>query len=88
MGLQGFYGVASANSGRLTLVVTDQDGATVSTSAPLTVPQGGDRYLLTTTFTVPPSTTRVCRMGVLQIGSTTLTVVPDVSLAPCIAVMP
>ena len=88
MGLQGFYGVASANSGRLTLVITDQDGATVSTSAPLTVPHGGDRYLLTTTFTVPPSTTRVCRMGVLQIASTTLTVVPDVSLAPCIAVMP
>ena len=29
MGLQGFYGVASANSGRLTLVITDQDGATV-----------------------------------------------------------
>jgi hypothetical protein len=88
MWLQGFYGVASADAGRLTLVVTDQNGETVSTSAPMTVPRGGDRYLLTTTFSLPPGTTRVCRTGVLQIGSTTLTLIPDVSLAPCIAVTP
>jgi len=88
MWLQGFYGVASAESGRLTLVIADQDGATLSTSEPLTVPRGGDRYLLKATFALPPGTTRVCRTGVLQIGSTTLTVVPDASLAPCIAVMP
>jgi hypothetical protein len=86
--LQGFYGVASAGSGTLTLVITDQIGATVSTSAPLTVPHGGDRYIIWTTFTLPPGTMRVCRTGVLQIGSTTLTVVPDVSLVPCFAVMP
>ena len=41
--LQGFYGVASADSGTLTLVITDQTDATISTSAPLTVPHGGDR---------------------------------------------
>ena len=70
------------------LVVTDQAGATVSTSAPLTVPRGGDSYLISTTFTIPTGTTRVCRTGVLQIGSTTLTVVPDVSLVPCFEVMP
>ena len=86
--LQGFYGVASANSGRLTLVVTDQTGATVSTSEPLTVPHGGDKYILSTTFTLRPGTTRVCRTGVLQIGSTTLTVVPVVSLVPCVEVAP
>jgi hypothetical protein len=86
--LQGFYGVASADSGTLTLVITDQTGATVSTSEPLTVSHGGDRYLISTTFTLPPGTTRVCRTGVLQIGSTMLTVVPDVSLVPCFAVMP
>jgi len=86
--LQGFYGVASADSGTLTLVITDQNGATVSTSAPLTVPRGGDRYLISTTFTLPAGTTRVCRTGVLEIGSTTLTVVPDVSLVPCFDVMP
>ena len=86
--LQGSYGVASADSGTLTLVVTDQSGATVSTSAPLTVPHGGDKYLMSTTFTLPPGTTRVCRAGVLQIGSTTMTVAPDVSLVPCFPVTP
>ena len=86
MWLQGGYGVSSADSGRLTLVVTDQTGTTISTSAPQTLPRGGDRYLISTTFTLPPGTTRVCRTGVLQIGSATLTVVPDASLVPCIAV--
>lgn len=88
MWLQGFYGVASADSGTLTLVVSDQTGATLSTSAPLVVPRGGDRYIISTTFTLPPGTTRVCRTGVLQIGSTTLTVVPDESLMPCVTVTP
>jgi len=86
--LQGFYGVASADSGTLTLVITDQTGATVSTSAPFPVPHGADRYLISSTFTLSPGTTRVCRTGVLQIGSTTLTVVPAASLVPCLAVMP
>ena len=86
--LQGFYGVASADFGTLTLAVTDQTGAVVSTSVPLTVPRGGDRYLISTTLTLPPGTTRVCRTGVLQIGSATLTVVPDVSLVPCLTVTP
>ena len=86
--LQGFYGVASADSGTLTLVVTDQSGMTVSASAPLTVPHGGDRYLISTTFALPSGTTRVCRTAVLQIGATRLTVVPDVSLVPCLDVTP
>ena len=88
MWLQGSYGVASANSGTLTLVVSDQTGATVSTSEPLTVPRGGDQYILSTTFTLRPGTTRVCRTGVLQIGSTTLTVVPVAALVPCVDVTP
>jgi hypothetical protein len=86
--LQGFYGVASADVGTLTLLVTDQTGATVSTSAPQTIPHGGDRFLISTTFTLPPGTMRVCSTGVLQIGSTTLTAVPEGSLVPCLAVMP
>jgi hypothetical protein len=86
--LQGFYGVASADSGSLTIVVSDQNGAMVSSSTPLTVPRGGERYLISTTFTVPPGTTRVCRTGVLQIGSTTLTVIPAPSLVPCIDITP
>jgi hypothetical protein len=86
--LQGFYGVASADSGTLRLIITDQTGATISTSEPLTVPRGGDRYIISTTFTLPPGTTRVCQTGVLHIGSATLTVVPDGSLAPCLPVAP
>jgi hypothetical protein len=86
--LQGSYGVASADFGTLTLVITDQTGATVTTSAPQKVPHGGDRYLISTIFTLPPGTTRVCSASVLQIGSTTLTAVPGVSLVPCLAVTP
>ena len=88
MWLQGFYGVASGNSGSLTVVVSDQNGAVVSSSTPLTVPRGGERYLISTTFTLPPGTTRVCRTGVLQNGSTTLTVIPALSLVPCIDITP
>lgn len=86
--LQGFYGVASADSGTLALVVSDQNGAMVSSSAPLTVARGGDRYLMSTTFTVPSGTTRICRSAVLQIGATTLTVIPAAALEPCINVTP
>jgi hypothetical protein len=85
--LQGFYGVASADSGILTLVITDQAGATVSTSGQA-VPHGGDRYLISNTFTVPTGTTRLCRTALLRIASTTLTAVPDDSLVPCFAVVP
>lgn len=41
--LQGFYGVASADSGNLMLVVTDQTGAAISATAQ-TVPRGAERY--------------------------------------------
>jgi hypothetical protein len=85
--LQGFYGVASADSGRLDIVVSDQKGFAIAASG-LTVPQGGDRYILSTTFTLGPGTTRVCRAAVLRIGATTLTAVPSTSLAPCFDVTP
>jgi len=40
------------------------------------------------TLALPPGTTRICRRGVLQIGSTTLTVVPVAELVPCFDVTP
>ena len=86
MYLQGFYGVASADSGTLTLLITNQNGATVSTSAPLTVLHGGDTYSLSSTFTMPAGATSLCRAVALQIGSTTLTAVPEASLVPCVPV--
>jgi hypothetical protein len=84
--LQGFYGVASADSGFLTLVVTDQNGATVSTTQPKLETKGGDSFVLSTTFTIPVGATMVCRAAVLQIGSLTLTETGDASLFPCLTV--
>lgn len=86
--LQGGYGVASADSGTLTLVVTNQTGATIHTSAPLVLPHGGDRYIISTTLTLPPGASRVCRKAVLRIGSTTVTAVPVAGLVPCFDVSP
>lgn len=86
--LQGGYGVASADSGTLTLVVTDHTGATIQTSTPLVLPRGGDHYITSTSFTVPSNTTRICRKAVLQVGSTTVTAVPAPGLVPCFDVSP
>jgi hypothetical protein len=85
--LQGFYGVASADAGNLTIVVTDQRGFAIEAGG-ITVPHGGDRYVISTTFTLGPGTTRVCRAAVLRIGATTLTAVPAASLGPCFDVTP
>ena len=43
MSLIGYYGVASAESGLLSIVVTDQDGSVVSASTPQTVTKGGNQ---------------------------------------------
>ncbi len=72
MWLLGDYGVASADSGQLTLVITDQNGAVVAATPPETVLRGGDAFLLQITFTVPSGATRLCRVAVLRIGSSTL----------------
>ena len=86
MGVVGFYGVASADSGRLNLVITDQDGAMVSASHPQVVPKGGDTLVINHTFTIPGGTTRLCRTAVLQIGSVTLTSTGPSSIFPCVDV--
>lgn len=84
--LQGFYGVASAASGTLTMVIEDQNGTIVHTSEPLVASHGGDRYLISTSFTLPPGTTRVCRAIVLKLGPIALTADPPDSLTRCFAV--
>jgi hypothetical protein len=71
MWLQGYYSVASAATGRLSLKITDQQG-TITTTAPLTVTRGGDAFLLSSTFTVPSSSEEVCRTAVLEVGSQTI----------------
>ncbi len=86
MGVVGFYGVASADSGQLNLVITDQNGATVSASDSQIVPKGGDSFVINHTFTIPVGTTRVCRTAVLRIGSVTLTAAG--TTIPCVDVTP
>jgi hypothetical protein len=82
----GFYGVASADSGQLNLVVTDQNDATVSASELRIVPRGGDTFVIDHTLTIPVGTTRLCRTAVLQIGSVTLTSTGPSQIFPCMNV--
>jgi hypothetical protein len=71
MWLQGYYSVASAETGRLSLRVTDQ-ARTVATTSPLTVPRGGDSFVLSSTFVVPQDSVEVCRTAVLEVGAVTI----------------
>jgi hypothetical protein len=71
MWLQGYYSVASAATGRLSLKISDQTG-TITTTAPLTVAKGGDFILLSSTFVVPDTSVEVCRTGVLEVGAVTI----------------
>ena len=71
MWLQGYYSVASAATGRLSLKISDQTG-TITTTAPLTVAKGGDFFLLSSTFVVPETSVEVCRTAVLEVGPVTI----------------
>ncbi len=86
LALVGYYGVASADNGQISLVITDQTGTVVSTSTPMTVPKGGNFFDVSSTFTIPPNTTQVCRVAVLQIGATSLTADGGSGLRPCLPV--
>lgn len=69
--LQGYYSVASAPTGRLSLKISDQRG-TITATAPSTVARGGDFFSLSTTFVVPDASIEVCRTAVLEVGSVTI----------------
>lgn len=71
MWLQGYYSVASAEGGRLSLRINDQAGTIVRT-APSSVAKGGDFFLLSATFVVPEGSVEVCRTAVLEVGSVTI----------------
>ena len=71
MWLQGYYSVASAETGRLSLRISDQIGIITATS-PSTVSKGGDFFLLSSTFVVPEGSVEVCRTAVLEVGSVTV----------------
>ena len=71
MWLQGYYSVATAESGRLSLRITDQNRVITST-LPLTVTKGGDFFLVSSTFVVPQNSTQVCRTAILEVASITI----------------
>lgn len=71
MWLQGYYSVASADTGRLSLRISGPTG-TITTTSPLTVAKGGDFFLLSSTFVVPPNSAQVCRTAILEVGSVTI----------------
>lgn len=71
MWLQGYYSVASAETGRLSLRISDEAG-TITTTSPLTVAKGGDFFLLSGTFVVPQSSAQLCRTAILEVGSVTI----------------
>ena len=75
MSLQGYYSVASADIGRLSLRISDQNG-TVTQTPPTTVPRGGDSFFLSSTFVVPQTSTQVCRAAVLEVGGVAISA-PD-----------
>jgi hypothetical protein len=71
MWLQGYYSVASAETGRLSVRITDQPG-TVVTTVSIDVRKGGDLFVLPVTFVVPEGSTRLCRQAVLEVGTITI----------------
>jgi hypothetical protein len=71
MWLQGYYSIASAETGRLSLRISDQAG-TVATTSPLTVAKGGDSFVLSSTFVVPQDSVEVCRTAILEVASSTI----------------
>ena len=75
MFLQGYYSVATADMGRLSLRINDQNGV-VTQTLPATVPRGGDFFLLSGTFVVPQGSTQVCRAAVLDVAGVTISA-PD-----------
>ena len=87
MWLQGYYSVASADSGQLSLLVTDQDG-TVARLDPMIVARGGDGFVLSKTFVIPSTSTEVCRTAILEVGTVTVAQPQPNTVGRCLAVRP
>jgi hypothetical protein len=72
MWLQGYYSVASAETGRLSLRILSDQTRTIAATPPVTVAKGGDFFLLSSTFVVPADSVEVCRTAILEVGSVTI----------------
>lgn len=66
--LAGFYSVATASTGRLELVISDQRGFAVAVAGQRTV-SGAGRFSLSIDMRVPDGATRLCRAARLTVGS-------------------
>jgi hypothetical protein len=89
MWLQGYYSVASAEAGRLSLRITDQTGV-IATTSPMTVAKGGDFFLLSSTFVIPQASVQVCRTAVLEVAGLTILAEPpsNASGGWCVPIRP
>lgn len=87
MYLQGYYSVASADTGRLFLRITDQNG-TVATSDSKIVTKGGSSFVLSKVFVVPNTSAEVCRTAVLEVGPVTIEEPQPGTTLRCIQVRP
>lgn len=83
----GFYAVHSAPSGRLSLVVSD-DNRTLASTTPLIVPSGGDAFELAVSLVVPPSSAKICQSTVLTVGAHAVAAPsgPSAELVGCVTV--
>jgi len=70
LGLDVVYSVVSANTGQLVLRAYDQT-ALIGASAVTSVPRGSNSLFLSTTVTIPPSSTQVCWAAYLTVGGDT-----------------
>ncbi len=87
MVLQGYYSVASADTGRLFLLITDQNG-TVARSDPSIVARGGGGFALLKTFVIPDTSTEVCRTAILEVGTVTVAQPQPNTVGRCLPVLP
>lgn len=71
MFLQGYYSIASADTGRLSLRISDQNGI-VTQTVPTTFARGGGFFLLSSTFVVPQGSAQVCRTALLEVSGATI----------------
>jgi hypothetical protein len=86
MFLVGEYGVASVENAELHIEISDQNGQLIAAGTSNIVSKGGNSFVLSSTFAIPPSASQVCRTAVLQIGGVRLTATGSASLLSCINV--
>jgi len=71
----GDYAVSSAESGELTLQISDEKG--IVATASMTALKNFNPFVIQTSFTVPSTSVRLCPAVVLQVGSKTLSQTQD-----------